>query len=90
MHILVALRALERCMDVVRLLCIRSGIVFEGLISHCRHSSLTWLDQILPGYSIVPDAMYLFGPVAESQPRRPQLHSRTLKSDALNARRMSF
>ena len=29
MHVHVALRALERCMDVVQLLYIRSGIVFE-------------------------------------------------------------
>ena len=50
MHIHVALRALERCMDVVRLLCIRSGIIFEGLISHCRHSSLTWLAKSYPLY----------------------------------------
>lgn len=44
---------------------------FRGLISRCRHSSLTWLGRIS---LVVPYAAHLLGSVAEYRPRRLSLY----------------
>ena len=71
MHIHVAIRTLERCMHVVQLLCIRSGVSFED-------SSLpagTRPDPAEPNLTSCDCSMqraHFFGPLAEHRPA-PQL-----------------